>query len=69
MIVTSVAVATTEFLVGMCDCTVDSDAQMGDFSLMLGILHVCGHVHVRSHVSPDMNYYITMLLVLNTFTI
>ena len=24
---------------------------MGDFSLVLGILHVCGH----AHVSPDMD--------------
>ena len=41
MTVTSVAVATTKFLFGMCDCTVDSDTQTGEFSLMLGILHVC----------------------------
>ena len=46
MTVTSVAVATTTFLFGMCDCTVDSDIGMGDSSLVLGILHVSGHVHV-----------------------
>ena len=27
----------------------------GDFSLLLGILPVCGHVHVRSHVSLSMD--------------
>ena len=43
---TGVAVATTKFLFGMCDCTVDIDVGTGDFSLVLGILHVCAHVHV-----------------------
>jgi len=38
--VTIVAVATTKFLFGTCDCTVDSDVGTGDFSLVLGILHV-----------------------------
>ena len=23
--------------------------------IMLGILHLCGHAHVRSHVSPGMD--------------
>ena len=55
MTVTGVAVVTTNFLIGMCDCTVDSDAGMGNFSLVLGILHVCGYVHVRSHMSPGMD--------------
>ena len=55
MTVTSFAVATTEFLFDMRDCTVDSDGGTGDFSLALGILFVCGHAHVRSHVSPDMD--------------
>ena len=31
---------------------VDSDVDTGDFSLVLGILHVCGYDHVRSHMSP-----------------
>ena len=44
--VTSVAVATTQFLFRMCDCTVNSDVDMGNFSLVRGILHVCGHAHV-----------------------
>ena len=47
--VTSVAVATTKFLLGMCDCTVDNDVGTGDFSLVLEILHV------RSHVSQRMD--------------
>ena len=40
MTVTSVAVATTKFLFGMC---VDSDVGTVDFSLVLEILHVCGN--------------------------
>ena len=43
------------FLFGMCDSTVDSDVGTGDFSLMLEILHVCGHAQVRSHVSHSMD--------------
>ena len=39
--VTSIVVATTKSLLGMCDCTVNSNAGMGDFSLVLGSLHVC----------------------------
>ena len=53
--VTSAAGATLKFLFGMCDCTVDSDVGNGDFSLVLGILHVYGHAHVRSYVPPDMD--------------
>ena len=45
MTVPSVAVATTKFLFGMCDSMADSDVGMADFSLVLGILCVCGHVH------------------------
>ena len=55
MTVTSVALVTTKSLFGMCDCTVDSDVGTGDFLLVLGILHVCGHAHVRSHVSLHMD--------------
>ena len=55
MTVTSVAVATKKFLLGMCECTVDSDVGTCDFSLVLQILHVCGYVHVRSHVFPGMD--------------
>ena len=30
--VTSVAVATAEFVFGMCNCTIDNDVGTGDFS-------------------------------------
>ena len=53
MTVTSVAAATMKFLFGTCDCAIDSDAGTSDF--LQGILHVCGHVYVRSHVSPGVN--------------
>ena len=56
MTVPSVAVAITKFLFGMCDCTVDSAVDTGDFSLVLGLFHVCRQAHVRSHVSSDMNW-------------
>ena len=39
--VTGVAVATTKFLFSMCDYTIDSDVGTGDFSLVLGISHMC----------------------------
>ena len=52
--VTNVAVATTKFLFGICDCTVDRDVDAGDFSLVLGNLQVCGHAYERSHLSPGM---------------
>ena len=52
--VVSFADETTKFLFGMCDCTVDSDVGTGNFSLVLGILHVYGHAHVRLHVSLGM---------------
>ena len=55
MTVTNVAVATKKLLFGMCDCAVDSEFGTGNFSLVLEILHVYGHAHVRSHVSPGMN--------------
>ena len=38
VIVNSAAAVTTKFLFGMCDCTVD-------FSLVPGIMHVCGRAH------------------------
>ena len=37
MTITSVAVTIAKFIFGMCDCTVDSDVGMGDFSLKEGI--------------------------------
>ena len=48
MTVTIVAVVTVRFLVGVCDWTVDSDVGKGDFSLVLGILHLCEYAYVRS---------------------
>ena len=47
----AVASATTKFLLGMCDCSIDSDVSTDDFLLVLGNLHICGHAHVRSQVS------------------
>ena len=43
----------------MCDCTTDSDVGEGYFSLELGMLNLRGHAHVRSHVSPGMDYTAT----------
>ena len=61
MTVTSVAVATTQFLFGMCNCMVNNDVGTGEFSLVRGILHGFGHAHVRSHVSQGMDWnYITL---------
>ena len=34
--VISIAVTTTKFLFGMCDCTVNNNVGTGDFSLVLG---------------------------------
>ena len=44
-----------EFLIVMCDCTINSDIGKGDFSLVLG-LYSSGHAHVRSHVSLGMDW-------------
>ena len=47
----------------MPDCIVDSDV-----SLVLGVLHVCGHADVRSHVSPGMDRsFLQLSRVLNPF--
>ena len=54
MTITGVAVATTQFLSGMCDCMVDCDVGTDDFSRVQAILQVCGHVHGRSQVSPGI---------------
>ena len=35
---------------------IDNDVDTNDFWLVLGIFHICGHAHVRSHVSPDMDW-------------
>ena len=55
MTVVSVAVEITKFLSGMCNCTVDNDNGKGDFSLVLGILHVCRY----AHAPPGMHCYAT----------
>ena len=52
---TSIAVASTKFLLGMRYCMVDSDVGTGDSSLVLGTLHVNEHAHVHLHVSPSMD--------------
>ena len=39
--VTSVTVVTMKFVFGICNCMVDSDIRMGEFWLVLGILHGC----------------------------
>ena len=39
----------------MCDCTVDSDVGTGNFSLVQGILHICGHTHMRWHMLQGMD--------------
>ena len=44
MTVTSVAVATTKSLFGLCDCTLDSDVGKGDMSPVQDILLVRGYV-------------------------
>ena len=62
MTVTSVVVARAKLLFCMCDCTVDTDVGTGEFSLVLGTLDVCGHAHVRSHVSPGMDCSLLTLL-------
>ena len=46
VIVTSVAVLTTQLLFAMYDCTIDSDVGTCDFSFVLGILHMCGEENV-----------------------
>ena len=62
VIITSAAVATMKFQFGMCDRTVNSDVGTGDLLLVRGILHVCGHAHVRSHLSPGMDCYLNWFL-------
>ena len=53
MTASSVLVGTTTF--SKYVCTVDSNVGTGDFSLVHGTLHVCGHARMQSHVSPGMN--------------
>ena len=54
MTVASVAAATAKFLFGMCSDMANSDVDMGDFLLVLGNLHVYGHVLMQSHMSQGM---------------
>jgi len=53
--VTSVAIVIVKFIFCMCDCMVDRNVGMSDLSLILGSLHMCGYVHVQSHLSPGMD--------------
>ena len=39
----------------MCNCMVNNDVGRVDFSLVRGILHVCGRAHMQSHVSQGMD--------------
>ena len=55
MAVTNTSVAIMNFVFGMCNCTLDSDVSMGDFSPVLGISHVFVHVHLQLHVCLDTN--------------
>ena len=55
MTITCVTIATKKFVFGIYECPAVSDVGTGDFSPELGILHVCGHAHVRSHESPGMD--------------
>ena len=48
MTIPRAAVATMKFF-GTCEYILDSGFGSGDLSLVLEILHVCTHVHVRSH--------------------
>ena len=50
MTATSVVVVTVKFLFGVCDCTVDIDTGMGNFSPMLGILQ-CVDMCMCDHIS------------------
>ena len=56
MTVTSVAAVTTKFIFGICEFRFESDVSTGDFSLVRGDLHVCGHVQLRSHLSLGIDY-------------
>ena len=62
----NVAVTTSKFLFDICDYTVDSHIGTGEFSLALGILHVCGHTDVRSHVPPGMECCLQKNIVRNS---
>ena len=56
MTVTGAVVVTAELLFGMCNCTVESDVGSCDFSLVLGIPHVCVDAHMKSHMCQDMDW-------------
>ena len=52
MTVTSVPIVITTFLFGMHNGMVHNSIGIGDFSLMLGILHICvAHTHAIIYVS------------------
>ena len=56
MTVASVAVVTVKLLFGMCDFAVDNNVGKDDFSLVLRILHMYGHMLMRFYVSPGMDW-------------
>ena len=64
MTVTSVTAAIAKYSFDSCNCMVDKDVGTGDFSLVLGILHVCGHVHMISqghglHIKMELHFLLT----------
>ena len=46
-----VLVAISKFVIGTCDCILDSDVSTGDLSLALEIPHLCGHARAITHAS------------------
>jgi len=54
------AVATTKFLFGMRDCTASTVMLARPIFQSCWGFCTCGHAHVRSHVSPGMDCYITL---------
>jgi len=48
--VTSVAVVTMKFLIGMCNCMADSDVGKSNLLLVMGILHMCVDMHTCNHM-------------------
>ena len=54
MAVSNVAVETTKFLHGICNCTVGSDIGTGNFLVVWGFC-TCADTHVLLHMLQDMN--------------
>ena len=62
MTFTTVAVVITKVLFGICNCRVDSDVGMSNYTLALGILCICGHVHVSLGMECENSSIIVRLL-------